>query len=69
MYRWEGAIERSEEALLLVKTSDGSLPQLSARLAELHPYDVPEIVALDVASVNAAYGTWVDEATRATGRR
>jgi periplasmic divalent cation tolerance protein len=63
VYRWQGAVEHSEEALLIVKTSDARLAALAARIDALHPYDVPEIVALDVDEANAAYAAWVAEQT------
>lgn len=63
VYRWKGAVERSEEVQLVAKTSDAALPRLVARVAELHPYEVPEIVALDVAHVHASYASWVDSET------
>jgi periplasmic divalent cation tolerance protein len=63
VYRWEGRIERESEAMLVVKTSDAALGRLVARLAEIHPYAVPEIVAIDVARVNAKYLEWVDSET------
>jgi periplasmic divalent cation tolerance protein len=62
-YRWEGAVERSEEVLLMVKTSDESLAVLMERIAALHPYDVPEIVALDADAVHPPYERWVDDST------
>lgn len=68
-YRWEGAIEHSEEVLLVIKTSDATLPRLMSRIAELHPYDVPEIVALDVASAHAPYARWVDAETNSAKKR
>ena len=64
-YRWQGRVERSTESLLVVKTSDDALERLFARVAALHPYAVPEIVALDVARAHLPYGSWVDEETRA----
>jgi periplasmic divalent cation tolerance protein len=63
IYRWQGALERSEEALLVMKTSDSALGALVARIARIHPYSVPEIVALDVVRVNAKYLEWVDSET------
>lgn len=63
VYRWEGREERAEESLLVAKTSDAALGRLTARLAEIHPYSVPEIVAIDALSVNAAYREWVDSET------
>jgi len=63
VYRWKGAVERSDEVQLVAKTSDAALPRLFARIAELHPYDVPEIVALEPVQVHAPYASWVDSET------
>jgi periplasmic divalent cation tolerance protein len=60
-YRWEGAVESSEEALLMIKTADETLPALMSRIATLHPYDVPEIVALDAHAVHGPYARWVND--------
>ena len=59
VYRWEGKVERAEEALLVAKTSEKTLKRLMARIAEIHPYETPEIVALDVAVANDPYLRWV----------
>lgn len=62
IYRWEGAIEEAEECLALLKTTSGRLAELEARLLELHPYDVPELVALRVAAGSERYLDWVRDA-------
>jgi periplasmic divalent cation tolerance protein len=64
VYRWRGAVVRSRESLLVAKTSDEAAPRLARRLAEIHPYDVPEIVSLAPSDVNEAYLKWIDEETR-----
>jgi periplasmic divalent cation tolerance protein len=61
VYRWQGAIERADEALLLIKTVQGRLPALQARVAALHPHELPELVAVEVAGGLAAYLDWVAE--------
>ena len=61
VYRWQGAIERSDETLLLIKTTRTGLPALSARIVELHPYELPEVVAVEVAGGLSAYLDWVAE--------
>lgn len=61
VYRWQGAIERSDETLLLIKTTRAGLPALSARIVELHPYELPEVVAVEVAGGLSAYLDWVAE--------
>jgi periplasmic divalent cation tolerance protein len=59
IYRWEGAIERAEEVLIVFKTERAVVPKLMARVQELHPYDVPEVVVLPVAAGLAPYLEWV----------
>ena len=56
-------MERAEEVLLVLKTSAERLPELLARTAELHPYDVPEILAMDVTSGHGPYLAWVGRET------
>jgi len=67
MYRWLGVIERSKETLLLLKTSKTCWPALRDRLAELHPYEVPEILAFDIADGLPAYLDWVKSELRGGG--
>ena len=55
VYRWKGEIVRDDEALLVVKTSRGRFDALERRVLELHPYDVPEVVALDIVRASAGY--------------
>ena len=68
-YRWKGKVERDPETTLLVKTSAAALDRCVARLRELHPYEVPEIVVLtpDVAASFAPYVDWVREETGGEG--
>jgi periplasmic divalent cation tolerance protein len=51
IYRWRGVIEEAREVLLVAKTTAERVPELERLLAELHPYEVPECVALEPASV------------------
>ena len=64
VYRWQGVVEQAEEVLLLAKTTAGRLPALTERLRELHPYELPEIVAVEAAAGLPAYLDWVADATR-----
>ena len=65
VYRWQGALERSEEVLLLIKTTPECYPALQARLPEVHPYELPELVAVEACDGLPAYLHWVAEgATR-----
>ena len=63
VYRWEGAVETTSECLLVVKTRRERLEDLRRRLEELHPYDLPELVALPVEGGSSAYLDWVVEET------
>ena len=59
-YRWKGVVEQEREQQLVIKTSGACVSALQARLAELHPYELPEFVVLD-ATGSAVYLRWVDE--------
>ncbi len=61
IYRWEGKVETAAEVLAVFKTTAGAWTRLESRLRELHPYDVPEIVALKPEQVSEGYARWVGE--------
>jgi periplasmic divalent cation tolerance protein len=61
IYRWEGKVETAAEVLAVFKTTSGAWPKFEARLKELYPYEVPEIVALKPEQVTEAYARWVGE--------
>lgn len=63
VYRWQGAVEEASETLLVVKTTRGRYGELERELATLHPYQVPECVALEPAAVRASYLAWLVEQT------
>ncbi len=63
VYRWQGRVERASEVLLLIKTTRARLEALSARLVELHPYELPEVLAVDIAGGLPAYLAWIEDAT------
>lgn len=65
VYRWQGAIERSDEVLLVIKTTAPRLEALTERVRALHPNELPEVIAFEVAGGLAAYLDWVAEQTRA----
>lgn len=62
-YRWEGEVEEAAETLLIAKTTQPRLAALMAALKALHPYDVPEMIALPVAAGWPPYLDWVAEET------
>lgn len=57
-YWWEGKVTHDAEALMIFKTPTERVPELTRRLQEVHPYSVPEILALEVASGLEAYLAW-----------
>lgn len=59
VYRWQGAIERADEVLLLAKTTRERLEPLIALVASLHPHELPEVIAVEVAAGLPAYLDWV----------
>lgn len=65
-YRWEGRVHDEAEALLVVKTDRERLAGLIEALAEAHPYDCPEIVALPIADGLPAYLDWISESLATT---
>jgi periplasmic divalent cation tolerance protein len=64
VYRWEGQIEQEAERQLIIKTSRERLTALWDRVRELHPYEVPEFLVLQIADGNEAYLRWVGESTK-----
>lgn len=64
IYRWQGAVERAGEVLAVFKTTAEAWPSFEQRLRKLHPYEVPEIVALKPEQVAESYARWVIGETR-----
>lgn len=63
IYRWEGDVERDPETLVIFKTTGERVDAVVGRVAELHPYDVPEVIALPVVGGHGPYLTWVRDAS------
>lgn len=63
-YVWDGRLHDEAEILLIMKTTAARLPDLQARLEELHPYELPELVALSAAGGNERYLDWVRSGVR-----
>ena len=66
-YRWEGKLEKNGEWLLLLKTSRERLSELTARIESIHPYEVPEVIAFEIAGGAEKYINWVQEETKQQG--
>ena len=63
IYRWEGEVQQDPERQLTIKTSRHRVVALWDRIRELHPYDVPEFVVLEIVDGNDAYLRWIGEST------
>lgn len=63
VFRWEGRVTSERERQLIVKTTGVRVPALTARMSELHPYDVPEIIVVPLQGGLPAYLRWVSEMT------
>ena len=59
IYRWQAAVQDDAETLAIIKTTADRYPALATRLAQLHPYEVPEIIALPLAAGHAPYLAWL----------
>lgn len=64
VYRWQGAVERAIEVPLLIKSTRERLPEIQEAIRALHPYEVPEIVAIPVVAGLPAYLRWVVDETQ-----
>jgi periplasmic divalent cation tolerance protein len=65
IYRWQGKVCRDTEYLLLIKTTRERFEALRERIVALHPYELPEVIAVDIASGLAPYLAWIESATSA----
>ncbi len=63
IYLWQGKVEEENETQILFKTNAACYPALEKRILELHPYEVPEIIACPVTSGLNSYLLWVNENT------
>ena len=64
IYRWDGAVQDDAEARVALHTRRALVPAIVARTTELHPYDVPCVIALPLVDGNPAYLQWIAEETR-----
>lgn len=58
-YRWQGKIERTEEWICTAKTLEEHFPAVEKLISELHPYDVPELIATPIVAGSEAYLSWL----------
>jgi periplasmic divalent cation tolerance protein len=65
-YSWQGRIQEEPEVVLTIKTTPERYQALEMRLRALHPYEVPEIIALPVVAGSSSYLSWIASETRST---
>jgi periplasmic divalent cation tolerance protein len=63
VYLWKGEVQRDAEVLLLIKTTQARLPELTGRVRQLHPYELPEVIAVPVSGGLPDYLQWVISCT------
>ncbi len=68
-YWWQGRVEQADEWYCHLKTTRSRLPELALRLRALHPYDVPELIALPIVAGLPAYLDWIEDSVRPTPSR
>jgi periplasmic divalent cation tolerance protein len=61
VYRWQGKMERDSEILLLIKSDAAHFAALKDTISDLHPYEVPEIIAVPVEAGHQPYLEWIDQ--------
>jgi periplasmic divalent cation tolerance protein len=64
VYRWKGVVEKEDELLLIIKTIGERVEPLKARLLQLHPYQLPEVVVIPIGGGHAPYLAWLEEQVR-----
>lgn len=64
VYRWEGKLNHTDEVPLLIKTTRAAYPRLEAALRKLHPYELPELIALPVSVGLPEYLNWITQETK-----
>ena len=67
IYAWKGAVQDDAELLGVVKTTAARFEALRARVVELHPYEVPEVIALPIEAGHAPYLDWLRDGVRPAG--
>jgi len=64
VFRWEGAVQEETEAMLIIKTAAHRCGELAARIHDLHPYDLPEVIELAATGGSDSYLAWIGAETR-----
>jgi periplasmic divalent cation tolerance protein len=65
VYRWQGAVEQAQEAVLIAKTTQERFEPLARRVRELHSYECPCVVSWEIGSGSPPYLEWIERESRA----
>ena len=63
IYRWEGAVTRDREVLMIIKTASDRYAEVERRVKELHSYSTPEVIAVRIDQGSVEYLNWLVEST------
>lgn len=63
-YRWKGKLQECGECLMLIKTRPELLTKLAKKIEAMHPYDMPEVVAVGIVGGSKKYLKWIEEETK-----
>ena len=63
VYKWEGVVQEDAEIQLIIKTSDTACDRLIARLTDLHPYELPEVITVPIVAGHEPYLDWIKKTT------
>lgn len=63
VFQWQGNIEHDDELLLLIKSRQDCYPELEVMIRQLHPYELPEIIAVSIERGLSGYLEWIDQTT------
>ncbi|MGQ0698282.1 MAG: divalent-cation tolerance protein CutA [Panacagrimonas sp.] len=66
-YRWKGEVQRDDEALLIIKTTTERFEDLKRAVLAQHPYELPEVIAVDIAAGHLPYLDWIAECVSSSG--
>lgn len=64
VYRWQDEVQQDAECLLIIKTAAGTFESLRQAVLQMHPYELPEVIALPLAAAHPPYLAWVLENSR-----
>lgn len=64
VYRWQGKIESEQEILLLIKSTQDLIPDIAELLDEIHPYEVPELIATLIIGGSTSYLSWLEDSVQ-----